>query len=51
MAISLDRPNSVAASSRGVGEGVASEFLINPADMVAWQAIRIGGLGGTRQIV
>jgi len=33
MVISLERPNSVAASSRKVGEGVALEFRINPADM------------------
>jgi hypothetical protein len=33
MVINLERPNSMAASSRKVGEGVAHEFLINPADM------------------
>jgi hypothetical protein len=50
MVISLECANSVDASSRKVGEGVAHEFPINPADMDEVAGDYDRRAGGTRQV-
>jgi hypothetical protein len=40
--MSLGRRNRVAAKSRGVGECVREQFLVNSEVMAQWQAITMG---------